>query len=95
MSHYPRYLRAVLKRLDKLATGASKDAQLSAQIKTCWENYERLAEKNRLEHRVDPALEQYRWMIEELRVSFFAQELRTPYPVSLQRLEKQWKEIKR
>ena len=95
LSHYPRYLRAILKRLDKLATGASKDAQLSAQIKTCWENYERLAEKNRLEHRDDPALEQYRWMIEELRVSFFAQELRTPYPVSLQRLEKQWKEVKR
>ena len=40
---------------------------------------------------IDPALEEYRWMLEELRVSLFAQELKTSIPVSPKRLEAQWR----
>ena len=42
----------------------------------------------------NPQVEQFRWMLEELRVQLFAQELRTPVPVSVKRLEKQWEGIK-
>jgi ATP-dependent helicase HrpA len=43
---------------------------------------------------VGEALADFRWLIEELRVSLFAQELKTPFPVSVKRLEKIWIEIK-
>ncbi len=43
----------------------------------------------------DPRLEEYRWRIEELRVSLFAQELKTPYPVSFKRMDKLWAEVTR
>jgi ATP-dependent helicase HrpA len=43
----------------------------------------------------DPRLEDFRWRIEELRVSLWAQELKTPYPVSHKRLDKFWREIAR
>ena len=42
----------------------------------------------------DPALEQYRWMLEELRVSLFAQELKTAIPVSVKRLQAQWAQVR-
>ena len=42
---------------------------------------------------VDARMQEYRWMLEELRVSFFAQELRTPYPVSTKRLDKVWQQL--
>jgi ATP-dependent helicase HrpA len=41
----------------------------------------------------DPRLEEFRWLLEELRVSLFAQELRTPQPVSVKRLEKAWEQV--
>ena len=41
----------------------------------------------------DPRLQELRWLLEELRVSFFAQELRTPQPVSVKRLEKVWAQV--
>ena len=49
-----------------------------------------LADRARLD---DPALEAYRWMLEELRVSLFAQELGTSIPVSAKRLQKQWEKV--
>ena len=53
----------------------------------------------RAEHRhlaiVDPELEQYRWMLEELRVSLFAQELKTSMPISPKRLEAQWAKVRK
>jgi ATP-dependent helicase HrpA len=44
---------------------------------------------------VDPRLEQFRWLLEELRVQLFAQELRTPVPVSAKRLAKLWQTLTR
>jgi ATP-dependent helicase HrpA len=43
----------------------------------------------------DPRLEVFRWLLEELRVSLFAQELRTPVPVSSKRLQKAWEALRR
>ena len=48
---------------------------------------------DRAQGRLDPQLEEFRWMIEELRVSLWAQQLKTPYPISFKRLEKYWREI--
>jgi len=84
LKHYPRYLKAMLTRLQKLPN--SRDAQLQAEISPRWQRF--LKQEDR------PELEEYRWLIEELRVSLFAQELRTPMPVSGKRLDKLWDELK-
>jgi ATP-dependent helicase HrpA len=88
--HYPRYLRAMLMRLTKARQGAmERDLEHSKAIRPLWQNY--LKVKGALE----PAIREYRWMVEELRVSLFAQELRTPYPVSVKRISKAWDEIEK
>ncbi len=58
-----------------------------------WKRYEERAVKLKRAGESDPRLEDYRWRIEELRVSLFAQELKTPYPVSYKRLDKLWADI--
>ncbi len=92
--HLPRYLKAIGLRLDKLAYSAGKDTQKMMEIALLWKAYLQREEKQRRERVRDPELEQYRWMIEELRVSLFAQELKTAFPVSVKRLEKQWDAIR-
>jgi ATP-dependent helicase HrpA len=62
-------------------------------VAALWDRYRVRAEANRTAQRVEPALEAFRWLVEELRVSLFAQELRTPFPVSYKRLEKAWAEL--
>ena len=82
-------------RLKKIATsGIPRDRQAHDQIAPRWQAFkERSAEHHR--HGIDdPELALFRWMVEELRVSLFAQELGTSIPVSPQRLEKQWGKIR-
>ena len=91
LTHVPRYLAAMQKRYEKLKTGwADRDAKLLSQI-TPWLLAHR---RRRSEHRAagiaDAQLDTFRWMLEEMRVSLFAQELGTATPVSLKRLEQQW-----
>ncbi len=96
LTHFPRYLKAMATRLGKLASaGHTKDAQRMAEMMPFWQGYLNLAKRNREKRLVDPALEEFRWMLEELRVSLFAQELRTAVPVSIPRLEKQWALVKK
>ncbi len=87
LRHFPRYLKAMQRRLEKLPGGEARDRQAMMTVAPFWQDYQR-----RREHCADPAvareLERFRWMIEELRVSLFAQELKTRYPVSAKRLEK-------
>jgi ATP-dependent helicase HrpA len=90
LQHFPRYLKAVLARLDKLRADPARDARLLAEYQPLWLNYERRALALARQQVVDPQLEQFRWLLEELRVSLFAQELRTPVPVSVKRLQKMW-----
>ena len=94
LQHYPRYMKAVSVRLDKLKANPARDAQLVADYAALWTNYERRAIQLAKMGAVDPQIEQFRWLLEELRVGLFAQELRTPVPVSVKRLEKQWDGIK-
>ena len=59
-----------------------------------WDNWVAAIDKQRKADKLTQELQDFRWLIEELRVSLFAQELKTPFPVSVKRLEKIWMELK-
>ena len=91
--HLPRYLRAMERRLDKLAGHPARDAQNLRALTPLLAQF--AARRKRLEEAggLDADMLDFRWRLEELRVSLFAQELKTPEPVSVKRLEKRWAEI--
>lgn len=91
LAHLPRYLKAIVMRLDKLRADPARDAQRLAELRPIEQRYWRhLAERKGV---ADARLAEFRWLLEELRVSLFAQELRTPQPVSAKRLEKVWAQL--
>ena len=93
LKELPRYLRGILKRLEKLPAAAERDARAMAGVLTLQNRYQ--ARRGQVTGEVPPALADFRWQLEELRISLFAQELKTPYPVSAKRLDKLWNEIVR
>ena len=95
LAHLPRYLRAMRLRLDKYGVNSERDAKHTESIALLTKRLDERLEKQRKAGVVDPRLEEFRWHLEELRVSLFAQELKTPYPVSYKRLEKIWNQIVR
>jgi ATP-dependent helicase HrpA len=93
LAHYPRYLKAIAARLDKLKAEPARDAQRLAELALLAVPFQReLAARKGV---ADARLEEFRWLLEELRVSLFAQELRTPMPVSVKRLQKVWESVRR
>ncbi|MCO5108329.1 MAG: ATP-dependent RNA helicase HrpA [Burkholderiaceae bacterium] len=86
LRHLPRYLKAIGLRLDKLRNDPARDAQKQAELAPLLQGWRRLAAQRR--GQPDPRLDELRWLLEEMRVSLFAQELRTPMPVSAKRLQK-------
>jgi len=91
LQHLPRYLKAIQMRLDKQRADPLRDAQRSAELRSLEQRYlRRVAERRGAG---DARLDEFRWLLEELRVSLFAQELRTPQPVSVKRLERVWAQI--
>ncbi|AIF47116.1 ATP-dependent RNA helicase HrpA [Dyella japonica] len=80
LAHYPRYLKAMRLRAERLRQDPAKDQQRLLQVLPFWRDY--------LKHRAagTDGLDELRWLIEEWRVSLFAQELKTPEPVSAKRL---------
>ena len=91
LQHFPRYLKAVQLRLDKLRSDPARDAAKLAELRPQDQRFWRLvAERKGVQ---DARLQELRWLLEELRVSFFAQELRTPQPVSVKRLDKAWSQL--
>ena len=84
LAHFPRYLKALRLRAERLRQDPAKDQQRMLQVMPYWRAY--------LQHRAAgadaAALDELRWLIEEWRVSLFAQELKTPEPVSAKRLAK-------
>jgi ATP-dependent helicase HrpA len=91
LQHFPRYLKAITLRLDKLRSEPARDAAKLAELKPQEQRYWRLVTGRK--GAVDDRMQEFRWLLEELRVSFFAQELRTPQPVSVKRLEKLWSQL--
>lgn len=95
LPHLPRFMKAIEMRLNKLLNaGAARDIANLQILRPLWQQYVDRARLHAQQHIRDPELVQYRWMLEELRVSMFAQELRTSIPVSPQRLERQWEKVR-
>ena len=92
LSHYPRYLKAIGVRLDKLRADPARDAKLMGEWQQAAAPWQR-AQKGQAAR--DPKMHEYRWLLEELRVSLFAQELKTPMPISAKRLQKVWEALQR
>ena len=88
LQHLPRYLKGITLRLDKLKADPARDAARMAEARIAEARW--LKRMTELKGRRDARLDEYRWLLEELRVSLFAQELRTPQPVSSKRLDKAW-----
>ena len=91
LAHFARYLKAITARLDKFRADPARDAAKLAELRPQEQRYWRLVSERK--GAVDARMQELRWLLEELRVSFFAQELRTPQPVSVKRLDKLWAQI--
>ena len=84
LSNFPRYLKAVVMRLDKLREQPQRDRSMMADMAPLMNRWQR--RQRALKGAPDSGFESFRWLLEELRVSLFAQTLRTPVPVSVKRL---------
>ncbi len=95
LAHFPRYLKAMNVRIEKLRGDPARDVKLMAEWQQAAALYLRASRDKQAGKNTDPKLVEFRWMLEELRVSLFAQELRTPMPVSVKRLQKVWESMQR
>jgi len=91
LQHYARYLKAITSRLDKYRADPARDAARMAELRPQEQRYWRLVTERK--GVLDTRMQEFRWLLEELRVSFFAQELKTPQPVSVKRLDKAWGQL--
>ena len=95
LRHYPRYFRAIVHRFDKLrGGGARRDRQASDELAFRLDLYRQRLDEHRQRDVLDPELDRYGWMLEEYRVSLFAQQLGTSIAVSPKRLESQWSKVR-
>ncbi len=90
LTHLPRYLKAMERRLEKLTSRPDRDAQSMRSMAPLLSQWQARCKREAQASGVSPAMDDFRWRLEELRVSLFAQELKTPEPVSIKRLEKVW-----
>ncbi len=90
LEHFPRYLHAALERLERLSLDPNRDQRLMAQVLPHWQRYLQHLEAG---HAYDEALDGYRWLLHEFRVSLFAQTLGTAGRVSAKRLEAAWAQV--
>ncbi|MFM9971173.1 MAG: ATP-dependent RNA helicase HrpA [Burkholderiales bacterium] len=100
LQHFPRYLKAAGQRLEKMRAagqdGATRDGRAMvelASVLTAWQR--ETLKQQKAGAAPDAQLDQFRWLLEELRVQLFAQELKTPVPVSAKRLQKMWQAMQR
>lgn len=91
LAHLPRYLQAAGQRLEQLSGNLTRDQQHAALLGVYWQHYQQAAARGPL----SDELINFRWLIEELRVSLFAQSLGTSQKVSPQRLDRLWQSISR
>jgi len=84
LQHVPRYLKGINLRIEKLRSNPARDAQCMAQLQPLLQALQKLRQAKN----TDPRVDEFAWVMQELRVSLFAQELKTPVIVSVKRLEK-------
>jgi ATP-dependent helicase HrpA len=93
LPQFPRYLAAIRVRIERAASNIERDRAAAEEIRLHESRF--AAERNRASppYPIHAGLSEYRWLIEELRVSLFAQQLGTRLPVSSKRLDKLWRDI--
>lgn len=97
LEHLPRYLAGIVMRMNRLSQGGgtlNRDRQAMEQLRPYVEALRVLEDRLPAEKLDRPELDEFRWMLEELRVSMFAQSLGTAIPISLKRLDQQWSAIR-
>lgn len=95
LASYPRYLEAAAVRHEKMMREMGNERKYVPILRQWWENYEARKKQLDLQGIWDDELEQFRWLIEEIRVSWYAQRLGTSETVSEKRLNKQWESVRR
>lgn len=93
LKHYPRYLKAITYRMDKFRRNIRQECLLSDQLGQMYQQYETRSKRNAEQGVFDPELDAYRWLLEEYRVSLFAQQLGTQQTASEKRLKQQWAKV--
>jgi ATP-dependent helicase HrpA len=93
LQEIPRYLEACRIRLQRAKTNPAGDQRKELELAPVWKRYTDVCGQENSPRLNKPLLSRYRWLVEELRVSLFAQELKTPYPVSAKRLSLLWDEL--
>ncbi len=93
LQEIPRYLEACRMRIQRGKINPAGDSRKEAELQPVWQRYTDFIGSDKSKRADKELLSQYRWMVEEFRVSLFAQELRTPYPVSAKRLNTLWDEL--
>ncbi|EWC42730.1 ATP-dependent RNA helicase HrpA [Stutzerimonas stutzeri] len=93
LKEYPRYLKTVEQRFEKIGAQLQRDRVWSGELAGYWEQYQARLKKHLQEGKRDSELALYRWMLEEYRVSLWAQQLGTKMAVSDKRLNKQWSQV--
>ncbi len=93
LQHYPRYLDGMRIRVERLRTNPAADLKRRAEIAPFWDRYTAFMARDEHATHDRAALANYRWMVEEFRISLFAQELGTAAPASAKRLEAQWQRV--
>ncbi|REH36908.1 ATP-dependent helicase HrpA [Paraperlucidibaca baekdonensis] len=91
--HYERYLQALSMRLEKLPHNVVRDDRASAELQALWQQWTALLERTEARGGDSEALAVYRWLLEEYRISLFAQPMKTAEPVSAKRLSKLWQTL--
>lgn len=94
LQHFSRYLKGMLMRLDKYSSNPGRDELYEQEVSVLWSMYLERLDKHQKQNVDDKNLAEFRWQIEELRISLFAQTLKTPYPVSVKRLQKLWENVR-
>ena len=92
--HLPRYLDGLEHRVEKQAEDPRRDAQRTHLVRPWWEAWQQRAERHRQEGVQDPELAIMRQLLEEYRISLFAQHLGTAMPASEKRLRQQWQQVR-
>jgi len=95
LRHYARYLKGAKIRLERARLSPSNDLAKEDRFAGYWTRYREAAKPANADHYHAIQLTEYRWMVEEYRVSVFAQELHTPEPISPKRLDQKWEQAVR
>ncbi|MFP8965432.1 ATP-dependent RNA helicase HrpA [Pokkaliibacter sp. CJK22405] len=91
----PVYMKGIEVRIERFQNHLGKEQAVSQELQQFWLQYAERKKAHEKHGIIDPALEEFRWMLEEYRISLFAQQLGTLQPISAKRLTKQWEQVRR